>query len=133
MGDAMIDRGVHDSRPRDEAAARAEVLVDAGKYVADAELLAVAREDSFPERRIVGDAVSAVEATRALERAAVDITEHDPAINIGDAIVVAAEHAVGVRDTDARFAAEVAQRAEHIVERAVGAGRRQASIIRRRQ
>src|SRR3954470_145084 len=107
MGDAMIDRGAHDSRPRDEPAARAEVLVDAGKYVADAELLAVARKDSFPERRIVGDAVNAVEAARALERRAVDIAEHNPTIDVGDAIVVVAEHAVGIRDTDARFAAEV--------------------------
>src|SRR5256885_16264726 len=49
-GDAMIDRGVHDARPRDEAAARAEVFVDAGEHVAHPELLAVAREDSFPER-----------------------------------------------------------------------------------
>ena len=49
------------------------------------------------------------EAARALERRAVDITEHDPTIDVGDPIVVVAEHAVGVRDANARFAAEKLQ------------------------
>src|SRR4051812_39678494 len=96
----MIDGSVDDPRTRYESTAGAEVLVDAGEDVAHPELLAGAREDPFPERRVVGDAVGAVEAARALERRAVNVTEHDAAIDVCDAIVVVAEHAIGVGESD---------------------------------
>ncbi len=42
-----------------------------------------------------------VEAPRRLKRRAVNVSEHHSAIHVGDAIVVAAEDAIGVRHADA--------------------------------
>src|SRR3954469_756188 len=129
----MIDAGVNDPWPRDKSAARQEVLADAGEDVAEAEFLPVPRELAFPESCVARQAGGLVEAPRGLKRRGVDISEDDAAVDVGYAIVIAAEHAIGVGDADPRFAAEVPLGAQQIVEGAVKTGRRQTAIIRGRE
>ena len=129
----MIDVRADDSRTRDESAPSAKVIADAVEQVAQPELFAVARKDSFPQRSVERHARGSVEAFRALERSAVDIAEHDAAIDIGDAIVIVAEHAVGVSHADSRLSAKVALGTYDVVERAIETGGRQAAVVRCRQ
>src|SRR4051812_27488466 len=126
----MIDSGVDDARPRDESAARKEILADAGEDIAEPEFLSVAGELAVPQRCVARSARRFVEASRSLKRRGVNIPEDDTTVDVGDAIVIAAEHAIGVSDADPGFAAEVPLGAQQIVENAVETGRRQAAIVR---
>src|ERR1700680_1973167 len=124
----MIDPRVDDSRSRDESAPRPKIFADAGHDIAQTESLAVTRKDSFPKRSVAHDSARLVEASRPLERGAVHFSEHNAAVDVRDAIVVAAEYTVGVRDAKARLAADVALRAEDVVDRSVATGWRQAAV-----
>src|SRR4051812_28595137 len=126
----MIDAGVNDPWPRDKSAARQEILADAGEDVAEPEFLSVAGELAVPQRCVARYARRFVEASRSLKRRGVNIPEDDTTVDVGDAIVIAAEHAIGVSDADPGFAAEVPLGAQQIVESAVETGRRQAAIVR---
>src|SRR5207237_6026003 len=125
----MIDVDTHDTRARNESGASTEVFIDTGNEVPQSELLAVAGENSFPQRGVVSDAGRSIETLRALEGGAIHVAKHDAAVDIRDAVVVISEHAVGVRRADSGSAAKIALRTEDVVERPVAARRRQASII----
>ena len=123
-GAAMIDRRVHDSGARDESAQRAEVLADAGHRVAEARIACRCARKFLPTAaRSASTPRVLSKLSRVLERAAVHLAEHDAAVDVGDAIVVAADDAIGVRHADARLVADVALRAQDVVERAIAARR----------
>src|SRR5213595_73586 len=98
----MVDAGMNDSRARDESAARQEIFADAGEDVPESELLSLAGQLAVPKRRVARNPSRLVKAPRALKRGGVDIAEHEATIDIGDPIIVAAKHAIGVGDTDPR-------------------------------
>src|SRR5919204_5363797 len=111
MRHAMIDVRAHHARPRDESTTRAEVVTDAGEQVMNAELFSIAREARAPQGRGDRHARCSIEAARALQIHAVDITEHQSAVDIGNTIVVVAKNAVGVGDADTRLPTEIVLRA----------------------
>src|SRR4051812_5965550 len=104
----MLEHRIHQSRPRDESARRAKILIDATYLMAEAVAFAVAIEAEVEQRRVRDGGSRLVVALRVLERSAVDVAEYHAAVDVGDAIVVAADDAVGVRHADARLAADVA-------------------------
>ena len=96
-------------------------------------MLAVAREDSFPQRRVPHYCVCFIKAAGSLERRAVDLAEDNPPVDVGDAIVISAEHAIGVRDAESRLSADVALSAQNVIDRPVTSCWRQTAVIRCRE
>src|SRR5207253_9289575 len=113
-GRAVIPVRAHNSRTRDEAAPGAEVVTDPGEEVTQTELLAVARKDSFPQRPVAHYSVRFVEASYTLEGRAVDLSENNSPVDVSDAVVISAEHTIGVRAAESRLAAAVALCARHV-------------------
>jgi hypothetical protein len=100
-GSSMIQRCVHDPGARYEPARRAEILADAGHHVSQSEAFSIARENSFPQRRVARQPVCLVEASCRLKRSAVHLSEHDSSVDIADTIVIAPNDAIRLRHADA--------------------------------
>ena len=125
----MVDRAVRDAGARDEAAQRTKILIDAVQPVAKSESLAVARQADVPQRCVLHHAARLVIALGALKGRGVHLAERVAAVDAGNAIVVRAGDAVGVRHADARLVADVALRPHDVEVRRVVAARRQARVI----
>src|SRR5687768_1440370 len=69
-----------------------------------------------------------------LEQQTVDVLVHEPAVDLRDAVVIAALDAIGVRDADARAVPEAALRAHDREDRILGpAGRRELLVDGRQE
>ena len=87
-----------------------------------------------PQRRRGRDPTEARATPRELEIHGVDVFEHEPAVELGDPVVVPAFDAIGIRHPDARAVAEAALRAQDVEDRIlVAAGRRELLIDRREE
>ena len=115
----MVDVGAHYTRSRNEPAARAEIVADTVEQIPEAKFLAVARQRRVPERGVARGSARAIEAPRALQQQVVDVAKNDPCIDVGNAIVVAAEHSIRVGDANSRLATKIVLRAQDVVERTI--------------
>ena len=120
---ARIDERMHDAGAADESARGTEVVRNAGKHAAQPPDAMANRELREPERRGRGHATGARPAGAELQVESVDVLEHQPAVYLGDAIVVAALDPVGVRHADARSMSQAALRADDVEDRIIGAAR----------
>ena len=90
-------------------------------------------EACLPERRRDGRVAHPGAAPRQLKLRRVHAPERYPPVDIGHAVGVVAVDAIGVREADTRLPADVPLRAQQVVDRMVGAGRRRGGIVDRRQ
>src|SRR2546423_3308767 len=128
LRNTMVDVGAHDAGPGDEAAARAEIFADSSEQITRPELLAVAREDRPPQWRAQVYAGSSVEASSALQAQTVDVTKHQSTVDVGNSIVVVADHAIRVGEADARPPTQIALRAHDGVGTSIAASQPTAAI-----
>src|SRR5207249_265371 len=103
---ARIDVRVHDPRPADEPTRVPKVVPDAGKQAAQAPRAILHRELAQPQRRGRGHSSDPRAAARELQVESVDLLEDQPAVDLRDAVVVAALDPIGIRKADARASAE---------------------------
>src|SRR5213079_1953426 len=84
----------------------AKVVRDAGKQAAQTPDAMLHRELAQPQRRGRGHASNPRAAARELELEAVDLLEDEPAVELRDAVIIAALDPVGVREAEARGSAK---------------------------
>src|SRR5205807_5083293 len=99
---ARIDIRMHDPCPADESTRVAKVVRNAGKQAAQTPDAMLHRELAQPQGRGGGHASDPRAAARELEIEAVDLLENEPAVELRDAIIIAALDPVGVREAEAR-------------------------------
>ena len=117
----------------DEAARRLEILVNAGRLVAEAEVTPVAVEGGRPDRRGCGAAVDDSTAAAGLQLQVVDRSEQQPRIGGEHAIGAGAVDPVGVDEADLRGARQVVLDARDGEQRMIDAAGRGRRIVHRRQ
>src|SRR5436190_2691938 len=103
---ARIDVRMHDARPADESAGVAKLVRDAGEHTAQTPDAMLNRELAQPQRRSRGHAADPRAAARELQVESVDLLEDEPAVDLRDAVVIAALDPIGIREADARASTE---------------------------
>src|SRR2546422_5333680 len=93
---ARIHIRVHDSRSANEAARVAKVVRDAGKQAAQTPDAMLHRELAQPQRRGGGHAAHPRPAARELQVESEDVLEDQPAVQLSDAVVIAALDPIGI-------------------------------------
>src|SRR5207249_12192874 len=90
------------------------------------------RELAQPQWRGRGHAPDPRAASRELQVEPVDLLEDEPAVDLRDAVVVAALDSIGVREADARASAEAPLRPQDRVNGTLRARRRRNPLAERR-
>src|SRR5207253_9370493 len=106
-GVARIGVCMHDPRSADESTRVAKLVRDAGKQAAQPPDTMLHRELAQPQRRRRGHAADPRAAARELQVESINLFEDEPAVDLRDAVVIAAFDAIGVREADARASARL--------------------------
>src|SRR5207237_7816759 len=124
----------HDPCPADESTRVAKVVRNAGKQAAQTPDAMLHRELAQPQGRGGRHASDPRAAARELEIEAVDLLENEPAVELRDAVIIAALEPVGVREAEARGSAKAPSRPQDRENGIVRArGRRELLVHRRKQ
>src|SRR2546422_693871 len=86
-----------------------------------------------PQRRGRGHASDPRAAARELQVQSVDLLEDEPAVDLRDAVVIAALDSIGVHQTDARASAQAPLGAQNIENGIVAARHRRELLVHRRE
>src|SRR2546425_12312589 len=93
---------MHDPGSADESTRSAKLVRDAGKQAAQPPDAMLHRELAQPQRRGRGHASDTRAAARKLQVESIDLLEDEPAVDLRDAVVIAALNAIGVHQPDTR-------------------------------
>src|SRR3954464_13609160 len=122
---------MHDAVAADESARALELIRDPREDTTQAPDAMPDRELREPQGRGPGSAAAARATAGELEGQTVDLFENQPAVDVGDAIVVVAFDPVGVGDADARSMAQAVLGAQNVEDRIIRTARRCELLVDR--
>src|SRR2546428_9461138 len=99
---ARIDVRMHDPRSADESTRIAKLVRDAGKQAAQTPDAMLHRELAQPQRRGRGHSPDTRAAAGELQVESIDLLGDEPAVDLRNAVVIAALDPSGIREADAR-------------------------------
>src|SRR2546426_704300 len=124
---------MHDPGSADESTRSAKLVRDAGKQAAQTPDAMLHRELAQPQRRGRGHAAATRAAARELQVESIDLFEDEPAVDLRDAVVIAALDPIGVGETDARASTQAVLRPQDRVNGILRARRRRELLVDRRE
>src|SRR3989442_1719242 len=125
---------MHDPGSADESTRSAKLVRDAGKQAAQTPDAMLHRELAQPQRRGRGHSSDTRAAPGELQVESVDLFEDEAAVDLRDAVVIAALDPIGVREADAGASAQAVLGPENVENGILRArGRRELLVDRRQQ